>query len=217
MKLWIISLAFALSFNSLAEGKASQQKDIISYCISADCDYYIFHKYYEKNAPRFCFERNLIINDERKRSVLSFVLKEIEKSSLDISSIVIPIMESSLSPNEVSGDYENAAAGLWQFKPATARDVGLIVNDLVDERFDIKKSTKAAIKYLEWLDKKFDGKHNLTVLAYHVGVGRLSRKIKETGIDNPWYLSQMFQHSAPDKNYLMKYHAYTLSLMNKGC
>jgi len=41
------------------------------------------------------------------------------------------------------------AVGLWQFIPSTARHYGLAVNDLVDERRNVEKSTKAAMKYLK--------------------------------------------------------------------
>lgn len=41
------------------------------------------------------------------------------------------------------------AIGLWQFMPATARAMGLVVNDFVDERRHPEKSTQAAIKYLK--------------------------------------------------------------------
>lgn len=40
------------------------------------------------------------------------------------------------------------AVGLWQFIPATGRAYGLLINDDVDERKNITKSTKAAIAYL---------------------------------------------------------------------
>ncbi len=40
------------------------------------------------------------------------------------------------------------AVGLWQFIPGTARAMGLIVTELVDERRHPEKSTAAALKYL---------------------------------------------------------------------
>ncbi|MDZ4745802.1 MAG: lytic transglycosylase domain-containing protein [bacterium] len=40
------------------------------------------------------------------------------------------------------------AVGLWQFIPATAKAMGLIVNEQVDERRQPEKSTVAALKYL---------------------------------------------------------------------
>ena len=41
------------------------------------------------------------------------------------------------------------AVGIWQFIPSTAMKMGLIVNELVDERRHPKKSTIAALKYLK--------------------------------------------------------------------
>lgn len=41
------------------------------------------------------------------------------------------------------------AVGLWQFIPATGRAYGLVINDNVDERRNILKSTRAAIAYLK--------------------------------------------------------------------
>eukprot|EP00493_Phyllostaurus_siculus_P005612 UN05658 len=63
-------------------------------------------------------------------------------------------MESSLNPSQSAGEHKNAAKGFWQFKPATARDMGLVVDDRIDERLDAEKSTRAGLKYLQWLEKK---------------------------------------------------------------
>lgn len=40
------------------------------------------------------------------------------------------------------------AVGLWQFIPNTGRTYGLVINDNVDERRNVVKSTRAAIAYL---------------------------------------------------------------------
>ena len=55
------------------------------------------------------------------------------------------VIESSINPTAKSGA---GAAGLWQFMPATAKEYGLEVNNCVDERYNIEKSTIAACKYL---------------------------------------------------------------------
>ena len=57
----------------------------------------------------------------------------------------LPVVESALDPSAVS---IVGAGGLWQFMPATGKSYGLIVNQKVDERTDIIKSTKAAIEHL---------------------------------------------------------------------
>lgn len=74
------------------------------------------------------------------------------------------------------------ASGLWQFMPSTGKLYGLKINEYVDERRDLIKSTKAAAKYLSHLHKKF-GKWYLAAIAYNCGGGRLSKAIKRAGTD----------------------------------
>lgn len=57
----------------------------------------------------------------------------------------LSVAESALYMSRSSKD----AVGLWQFIPATARSMGLVVNDLIDERRNVEKSTNAAMKYLK--------------------------------------------------------------------
>lgn len=70
------------------------------------------------------------------------------------------------------------AAGIWQLMPATAKQLGLKINDYIDERRDPIKSTQAAIKYLQFL-YKITGEWYLAAMAYNCGVGRLQKAIKE--------------------------------------
>ncbi len=80
--------------------------------------------------------------------------------------------------------YSNKrAAGLWQFMPRTGRLYKLHIDEYVDERRDLIKSTEAAAKYLSYLHKKF-GKWYLAAIAYNCGGGRLNRAIKKAGTDD---------------------------------
>ncbi len=74
------------------------------------------------------------------------------------------------------------AAGLWQFMPSTGRLYNLKIDEYVDERRDLIKSTEAAAKYLTNLHKRF-GKWYLAAIAYNCGGGRLSKAIKKAGSD----------------------------------
>jgi len=74
------------------------------------------------------------------------------------------------------------AAGLWQFMPATAKKFHLKIDEYVDERRDLIKSTGAAAKYLSALHKRF-GKWYLAAIAYNCGGGRLNRAIKKAKTD----------------------------------
>lgn len=72
------------------------------------------------------------------------------------------------------------AVGIWQFMPYTAKDLGLIINDYVDERRDPIKSTQAAIKYLQFLYNA-TGQWYLAAMAYNCGLGRLKKAIERAG------------------------------------
>lgn len=86
----------------------------------------------------------------------------------------VPMAESGLNPRAVS---PAGAAGYWQLMPGTARALGLRVGKGVDERFDAKKSTEAACKYLRKLYDKL-GSWSLVAAAYNAGPGYLSNQLK---------------------------------------
>ena len=56
----------------------------------------------------------------------------------------LAVIESNLNPLAVS---PAGAVGIWQFMPGTAREVGLEVNNEIDERYNLEKSTLAAASY----------------------------------------------------------------------
>ncbi len=94
--------------------------------------------------------------------------------------LYLAMAESNFSTKAYS---KKRAAGLWQFMPATAKLYGLKIDQYVDERRDLIKSTKAAAKYLTFLHEKFD-KWYLAATAYNCGRGRLNRAIKRAGSDD---------------------------------
>ena len=98
----------------------------------------------------------------------------------------LPMIESSMIPYAVS--YAGAA-GLWQFMPATGRDMGLSIDKYFDERKDPYKSTEAAIKYLKKLYKRF-GTWELALAAYNCGPGRLNRTIRAYGSKDYWKIKK---------------------------
>ncbi len=75
------------------------------------------------------------------------------------------------------------ARGLWQLMPPTARKLGLKVNGVIDERLDPIKSTEAAVKYLDYLHKRFK-KWYLVAIAYNCGEGKLHSAIKKARTDD---------------------------------
>jgi membrane-bound lytic murein transglycosylase D len=93
--------------------------------------------------------------------------------------LYLAMAESNFSTKAYS---KKRASGLWQFMPATGKAYGLRIDEYVDERRDLIKSTKAAAKYLSHLHKRF-GKWYLAAIAYNCGGGRLSYAIKKAGTD----------------------------------
>ncbi|MEO6328785.1 MAG: lytic transglycosylase domain-containing protein [Ginsengibacter sp.] len=78
------------------------------------------------------------------------------------------------------------AAGFWQIMPATARDWGLTMNEYVDERNNIYKSTHAACKELArnylYIRKNYGiSSWVLAAAAYNHGVGNIEKAIKHQG------------------------------------
>ena len=89
----------------------------------------------------------------------------------------VPVIESALRPNARS---RAGAAGLWQFMPTTAKRYGLEVNSLVDERYDVYKSTEAACDFLQALYAIFND-WNLAIAAYNCGPGNVRKAIHYAG------------------------------------
>lgn len=91
----------------------------------------------------------------------------------------IAVIESHLS-NEIS---PAGAAGFWQLVPSTARNYGLIVNDEIDERLDVEKSTRAACKLFKEAHKRLNN-WTLSAAAYNLGIGGIERALKEQNTNN---------------------------------
>lgn len=91
----------------------------------------------------------------------------------------------------VESGFKNAtssagAAGFWQLMPETAKELGLVVNGIVDERNDFNKSTYAACKvlanYYLYIRKQFGiSSWVLTAAAYNNGIGNIQNAIKKQG------------------------------------
>lgn len=91
----------------------------------------------------------------------------------------LAVIESSLNSLARSGA---GAAGMWQFMKGTGRDYGLEVNQNIDERYHIEKSTRAACAYLRDAYAKY-GSWLCVAASYNAGQGRITQQLQKQGVD----------------------------------
>lgn len=95
----------------------------------------------------------------------------------------VAMIESQLS-NVIS---PAAAVGFWQFTKAAATENGLEVNDEVDERYNIQKSTEAACKLFKSSYERL-GSWTLAAAAYNAGKTRILNAMTDQQIRDFYHL-----------------------------
>lgn len=115
------------------------------------------------------FTRRLAHRKGEVRQRFDAVVTQLVAARLPAEYAAIPFVESHNRANARSG---LGPAGLWQFTAQTARNHGLKVNGKVDERMDAERSTRAAVKYLKYLHRKFKGDWEHVLMAFNAGEGR---------------------------------------------
>lgn len=75
------------------------------------------------------------------------------------------------------------ASGFWQLVPSSAYNYGLEVNDLIDERFDVEKSTRAACTHIKDAYRVFKN-WTLSAAAYNRGIGGIQTALRTQNTDN---------------------------------
>lgn len=120
--------------------------------------------------------RHLETVSKRAEPFLHLITEKIEQRGLPLELALLPIVESSFDAFAYS---HGSAAGLWQFVPGTGKMYGLEQNFWYDGRRDVAASTEAALDYLTYLNKRFDGNWSHAVAAYNSGGGRVSSAIRK--------------------------------------
>jgi hypothetical protein len=102
-----------------------------------------------------------------------------------------PVIEPILKKNGIPDDFKYLAViesglvnvvspvgarGVWQFMPETAKERGMEVNETVDERYDLVKSTEAACSYFLSAKAKF-GTWTLAAASYNGGMGGVNKQM----------------------------------------
>ena len=111
----------------------------------------------------------------RATPFLYLIVEEIEKRDMPLELVLLPIVESAYDPFAYS---HGRASGMWQFIPGTGKRYGLKQNWWYDGRRDVIESTRAALDYLQYLHKHFNGDWLHALAAYNSGEGNVARAIK---------------------------------------
>jgi len=122
---------------------------------------------------------------ERASLYLPFIREEIKSLNLPPELAYLPVIESSFV---ITARSRSGATGLWQFMMNSITPFGIKVNDIVDERQDIMKSTRGALLKLADNYRNL-GNWELALAAYNTGLGGINRIIQRTKIRDYWELS----------------------------
>jgi membrane-bound lytic murein transglycosylase D len=131
---------------------------------------------------RESLERELLISAYRHSSTILIIMR---------ANRFLPVIENILKRNNVPDDfkylvaaeseYSNmvspaGATGFWQIMPETGREEGMEINTVIDERYDVEKSTQFACDYFLRSYDKF-GSWTLAAASYDGGRSGVDEQI----------------------------------------
>lgn len=125
------------------------------------------------------WQSNALLMFKRAQKYFPIIEPILKKHGVPDDFKYLAVIESGLM-NAVS---PAGARGVWQIMPATGRENGLEVNNNVDERYHLEKSTEVACKYL-LQSKRSLGSWTLAAAAYNAGNAGISRRLKEQNVND---------------------------------
>lgn len=139
------------------------------------------------------------IKVERAKTYFPIIEKIFREENVPDELKYLVIQESALISDAVS---TSNAVGYWQFKAETAKEMGLKVNNRVDERMNISAASRGAAKYFKQSNTYFNN-WLLVVQSYQMGIGGTMRSIGEEFFgerqmdvtqDTYWYVKKYLAH-----------------------
>ena len=118
------------------------------------------------------FHSNTLLYFKRANRWFPIIEPILKQNNIPIDFKYLALVESNLS-NVIS---PAGATGYWQLMKPTAISMGLIINDEVDERYHVEKSTHAACKYLSKAYNKFNN-WTLSAAAYNMGINGIQKQL----------------------------------------
>lgn len=108
----------------------------------------------------------------------------------------VTVQESALRPWATS---QVGAGGLWQLMPYTARELGLTVNEELDERLDPELGCAAGLEYLRIQYERY-GDWALALAAYNCGPGNVNKALRRSRGTSYWDIRKHLPRET--RNYL---------------
>jgi len=139
------------------------------------------------------------IKVERARTYFPAIEKIFAEERLPDDFKFLALQESALVPDAVSSSN---AVGFWQFKDFTAREMGLRVDDEVDERMNIVIASRAAARYIKQCNHYFNN-WLYALQSYQMGAGGVMRAVGDRDLgtrhmeitpDTYWYVRKFLAH-----------------------
>lgn len=154
--------------------------------------------------------KNLMSNkkfweEKMERAILFFPIVEgiLMDEEVPIDFKYLAVQESSFKPDVVSSSN---AVGYWQFKPETARELNLRVDDQVDERKNITSSTHAAAWYLKKNNQQFNNWVS-SLYSYYQGAGAVKKIVPAN-----WSYAREVTLTGKTDGYMLRFFAHKIAL-----
>lgn len=139
------------------------------------------------------------IKAERARTYFPIIEKIFAEERVPDDFKFLCLQESALIADAVS---VSDAVGFWQFKDFTAREMGLRVDAVIDERMNIVSSTRAAARYIKQNNFQFNN-WIYALQSYQMGAGGVKRVVgdfhdgarhMEITSETYWYVKKFLAH-----------------------
>src|SRR5258706_9373325 len=145
------------------------------------------------------------MSTERAKTYFPIIEKIFREEQLPEDFKFLALQESSLTPDAVS---VSNAVGFWQFKDYTAQEMGMRVDNLIDERMNIVSATYGAARYIKQNNWRFNN-WLLALQAYQMGAGGVERSMgekyngdnhMEITSETYWYVKKYLAHKVAFEN-----------------
>jgi hypothetical protein len=152
-----------------------------------DLQNYYLRERYDRELMSFSFwHSNIFLLIKRANKFFPIIEPILKEQGIPDDFKYLVLIESTLDQRAIS---PAKAAGMWQILPTTAEEAGLIINEDVDERYNLEKSTVVACKFLK-RTYELTNSWSLAAASYNTGRARVLKQIQQQQTNN--YYEMLF-------------------------